>query len=84
MYQSYLNTITLTAVYQALSATSLIGTYTITASPANAGSVTIKGSNGVDTVIVAGEWHKLENIDLSTISVKGTANDLVTVIGETF
>lgn len=73
--------ITVTAVYQALSNKSLVGSVTISTLPGNAANVYFKGDDGSDVPWIPGEWHDLTRVDLSTIQVKGTPGDVVTVVG---
>ena len=76
--------VTITANYAALSSdTDDIGTITITSPASNSGNINIQGDAGGDTPIVPGEWHKFENVRLSDIKVKGTADDILTIIGNT-
>jgi hypothetical protein len=74
----------LTANYQPLSGRPIVGTVDICTPPTNAASATFMGDDGTTEVPwVKGEMHTLQRVDLSTIQVKGTAGDIVTVIGNT-
>lgn len=71
-----------TANYQPLSATSLIGSVEISAAPSNVANVFFKGDDGSDVPWVAGEFHGgFKSVDLNTIQVKGTPGDVVTIVG---
>ena len=71
--------IVVAAEYQALP--SIRGTFEVSTAPANAGVVFFKGDDGSDVPWVAGEYHYFERINLSSLQVKGTPGDVVTVIG---
>ena len=74
-----------TGSYTALSATPLIGTFDISCEPGNAAAINFLGDDGVsDVPWQPGEWHHFEHIDLSTIKIKGTVGDYVTVVGGTW
>ena len=84
MNTPYMAKITVTADYAALVATKLVlGAVTISCPPSNKGVVNFKGTGFTDVPWVAGEWHTFHGIDLALIQVKGTANDLVTLVGST-
>lgn len=76
--------LTITAAYQPLVSTSIIGSVVISCPPTNAGVVNFLGDTGNDIPWRPGEWHEFHNVDLSQIKVKGTAGDLVTVVGGTW
>ena len=77
--------ITITTAWQALSSASEIASVTITAPTTNSGNVILRGDNGTDEVpLEPGEWHVLPSVDLAQIEVKGTADDVLTVIGGTW
>jgi hypothetical protein len=72
-------------VAQPLSATKLIASVTISCPPANSGTVYFKvGTSGTEVPWVPGEWHEFKNIDLSTLYLRGTPGDAVTIIGGTW
>lgn len=73
--------IVVTAAYQPLVAARLVGSVTITCAPDNAGQVNFQGDDGSDVPWAAGEFHSFRSVDLSTVKVKGTAGDVVTVVG---
>ena len=79
-----LRKIDLTEQWQKLSTVPLVGSVTISTAPANAAAVLMRSSEGIEVPWVAGEWHEFKRIDLSQIEVKGTAGDVVTVVGGTW
>ena len=76
--------IVVTAAYQPLVAQSLIATVEISALPSNAGPVFFRGDDGSDVPWIAGEYHTLKNVDLSTIQIKGSPGDGISLIGGTW
>jgi hypothetical protein len=77
--------INLSPAYQALSAAKLIASVTISCPPTNSGTAYLKvGTGGVEVPWVSGEWHAFQNIDISTLYMRGSAPDVVTVIGGTW
>jgi hypothetical protein len=76
--------IVVTGSYQPLASASLVASVTISTPPANAGNVLFKGDDGSDVPWVPGEWHEFRSIDLSAVLVKGTAGDVVTLVGGTW
>jgi hypothetical protein len=77
-------TVTLTAEYQKLSATSLVVSGELLCTLDNAGDVTVKSAEGVELAWKAGEYHELVSVDLSTIEVKGTVGDKIRFVGGTW
>lgn len=73
--------IVLTDQYQRLSAQSVIASVTITCPPSNQGDVLFKGDDDSDVPWSPSEFHSLRGVDLSSIQVKGTPGDIVTVVG---
>lgn len=73
-----------TGSYQPLVSQTLIGSVTISCPPANAGVVLFKGDDGTDVPWVAGEWHDFQRVDLSSMQVRGTPGDTVTIVGGTW
>jgi hypothetical protein len=61
-----------------------VGTVTISCAPSNAASVNFKGDDGSDVPWVAGEWHEFKGVDLKDFQAKGTAGDIVTLVGGTW
>ena len=72
------------AAYAPLSATPLIFSGDISCEPTNGAVVYFRGDDGSDVLWAKGEWHAMKSVDLSTIFVKGTVGDYVTVIGGTW
>ena len=81
MNKPVMRKITVTTSYAAMSATSEVCSFTLSAAPANVGTVTILGDTADEVPLIAGEWHEFTNIDLADIQIKGTADDIVTVVG---
>ena len=76
--------ITVTASYAPLSATNEVyASIDVSCPPGNAGDVYFLGDDGEDVPWIPGEWHTLHHTDLATLQIKGTAGDLVTVVGGT-
>ena len=76
--------IEIAADYRPLSATSLVGSFEISAVPTNAATVFFQGDDGSDVPWMPGEYHAVYRVDLSRLLVKGAPGDLVTVIGGTW
>ncbi|MCX7806091.1 MAG: hypothetical protein N3A38_12995 [Planctomycetota bacterium] len=76
--------VTVTGSYAKLSASSLVASVEISTPPDNAGNVLFKCADGSDVPWVPGEYHFFKSVDLSTIEVKGTPGDIVTIIGGTW
>ena len=76
--------VVLSAEYRPLAERPLVATVDVSAPPGNTGPVFFLGLEGAEVRWVAGEWHSLVRVDLSTIRVKGTPGDVVTVIGGTW
>lgn len=76
--------IVVTAEYQPLSASRLVGSFEVSAIPSNSTSIVFRGDDGSDVPWVPGEFHHFQRIDLARLSVKGTPGDAVTVIGGTW
>jgi hypothetical protein len=74
----------LTSSYQPLSAGRLVATVTLTAHPDNTGSAYLLGDTGDSVPLSPGEWHTFKSVNLAAIQVKGTANDVMTMIGGTW
>lgn len=79
-----LRKITVTASYQPLVSSSLVGSVTISAPPTNAAIVLFKGDDGSDVPFAPGEWHTFRSIDLAAVQVKGTPGDVITLVGGTW
>jgi len=72
------------AAYQPLASAVLVASVTVSTLPTNAGTVYFKGDDGSDVPWVPGTWHTFRRVDLAQIQVKGTAGDVVTIIGGTW
>lgn len=79
-----MRTVVVTGSYHPLVSQKLVGSVTISCPPGNAGVVLFKGDDSTDVPWVAGEWHDFQSVDLSTIQVRGTAGDTVTLVGGTW
>lgn len=75
---------TVSEVYQPLVTTPLVATVTLSTPPSNTGIVYFLGDDGSDVPWVAGEFHELRRVDLSKVKAKGTAGNLVTIVGGTW
>ena len=73
--------IVLTANYQPVSTQPVIASVTVSCPPTNQGAALFRGDDGSDVPFVAGEYHKFNGIDLSSLQVKGTPGDVVTIVG---
>ena len=76
--------VTVTASYQPLVSTKVIGSVTISCPPTNTGNVLFKGDDGTDVPWMPGEWHEFVSVNLNEMQIKGNAGDSVTVIGGTW
>lgn len=77
-----MRSVAVTETFAALSAARCICDVEITCAPGNTGAVTFLGDDGETEVEwVAGEYHEFKRVDLSAFSIKGTADDVVTIIG---
>ena len=70
--------------YTPLAAEKTVVTVTISAPPTNVGNVLFKGDDGSDVPWSPGEWHTLKSVNLTDIQIKGTAGDIVTIVGGTW
>ena len=75
---------TLTTSWQPLSGERAVASVTVTAPTYNTGNVLLKGDTGDEVPLEPGEWHELAHVDLAEVEVKGTAGDIVTVVGGTW
>lgn len=74
----------LTGSYQPLATSRIVATVTLSAPPTNAGVAYLFGDTEQDVPLIPGEWHILKKVDLSTIQVKGTDGDMITINGGTW
>ena len=72
------------ADYQPVVTESLVASVTISTPPGNQATVYFKGDDGSDVPWAPGEWHVFRSVDLSTVQIKGTDGDIVTVVGGTW
>ena len=84
MNNTIMRKIDVTADYQPLASGRLVGSVEISCSPDNAGAAYFLGDDGSDVPWVPGEWHHFRSVNLAEIKVKGTAGDVVTVVGGTW
>ncbi len=85
MHNAIIRKKVLTSEYTPLVATSMVGSVTIGALPTNAGVAYFRSDDDTDDIPwLAGEWHTFNRVDLSTIMVKGTAGDTLTINGGTW
>ena len=81
MNNTIMRKITVTGAYQRLSATPLVASVSISCPPTNTGVVYFKGDDGSDVPWTSGEWHEFVRINLADVQIKGTAGDVVTIVG---
>ena len=74
----------LTGEYRPLSEKPLVVSVDISAPPTNVDPVFFRGTDGNGVLWVRSEWHTMIRVDLSTIYVKGTPGDVVSVVGGTW
>jgi len=84
MNNTIMRSIAMQAAYARLSDTRVVGTVTLTSALGNAATVYLKGDTGDDVPLAPGEWHTFERINLAAIEAKGTAGDILTVVGGTW
>lgn len=78
----YTKTMTGSAITLAPTAAALVASVDIRAGSGNAGNVTLTAPTGSIT-LAAGETVWIDNVDLNTLTVNGTASDTVMVVGNT-
>ena len=81
MNNAYMRKIVVTAEYQPLVSERTVLAAEISCPPTNASNVLFKCGDGSDVPWVPGEWHDFDSIDLAEVQIKGTAGDVVTVVG---
>lgn len=84
MHNTIMRTIEVATQYEPLVTQRLVGSVTLSCPPTNAGDVIFLGDDGSDVPWEPGEWHTFHRIDLAEVKVKGTAGDVVTVVGGTW
>jgi len=83
MNNTLLKQIDVTADWQALSSVSLVASVTISAPPTNAGNVLLRNGEG-QVEMIPGEWQAFHHVNLAELEIKGTAGDVVTIVGGTW
>jgi len=76
--------VVVTETYAALTSESLVCSVTISCLPTNAAVVYFRGDDGEDVQWLPGQWIDFRSVNLANIYIKGTAGDVVTVIGGTW
>lgn len=81
-----LRKINVTGSWQPLSAARLVGSVTISTPPTNGANVLFRTASepAHEIPFVPGEWYDFQRMDLSTIQVKGSVGDVVTLVGGTW
>jgi len=77
--------ITVTADWQPLSDVSLVlSECEVNCAIDNSGNVLFRttGETGIEVPWEPSEYHRFRSLDLATIEVKGTADDIVTIVGQ--
>ncbi|GJQ30668.1 MAG: hypothetical protein HBSAPP03_25520 [Phycisphaerae bacterium] len=67
--------------YVALSATSLVATFTLMVPSSSSQDATVQGTDGKELAIAPGSQFAFERVDLSQIKVKSKPGECVYVIG---
>lgn len=78
----YTRTMTGSAITLAPSAAQLVASVDVRAGEGNAAAVTLTCATGSVT-LSAGQTVWLDNVDLNTLTVNGTASDVIEVVGNT-
>jgi len=76
--------IVVTGSYQPLAPVKTVASVTISCPPTNSGPVWFKAEGANEVLWQPSEWHEFQQIDLSSIQVKGNSGDVVTVVGGTW
>ena len=85
MNNTIMRKIEVVAEYQPLTAKAReVASVEISTPPTNVDVVYFLGDDGSDVPWLPGEFHVFERVNLAEIKVKGTAGDIVTVIGGTW
>jgi hypothetical protein len=79
MHKPIMRKIDVTEAYQTLP--TLSGSFDISTLPTNTGTVYFLGDDGSDVPWVPGEYHSFAEVNLEEFQIKGTAGNVVTVIG---
>ena len=73
--------VAVTGEYRPLAPRQTVVSVTISCPPSNAATVYFRGDDGSDVPWIPAEWHSFQRVDLSAIFVKGTAGNVVTLVG---
>lgn len=85
MNNTVMRRILLTDAWQPLTERDVeVVTVDVQAPPANSGPVLFLGDTGDEVPWIPGEYHTLVRVNLADLRVKGTAGDLVTLVGGTW
>ena len=76
--------IAVTASFTPLSDVREVCSFELSAPPDNGHTVYVHGDDGSDVPLIPGEFHQFTKVNLQSISVKGTAGDIVTIYGGTW
>ena len=76
--------VTVTTSWQPLASEPTVASVTVTTPTYNEANVLLKGDTGDEVPLEPGEWHVLLHVNLAQIEAKGTAGDIVTVVGGTW
>lgn len=79
--QPYMNSVSVPPIVQALASEVTRGRFTVSCPTTNSSVVYFKGEGDIDVPWEPGEWHVLDDVDLSTIIIHGTVGDIVTIVG---
>ncbi len=79
-----LRTVEVTEEWRPLSPEPLVGTVDVSTPPTNSGPVFFKAGVGEEAWFLPGEFHAFQRIPIHSVFVKGTAGDMVTIIGGTW
>ena len=81
MAQPVTRTIPVTAVFTPLSAARCQFRGWISNPPTNVANVTYKDLEGREVAMIPGENYPFEDINLQDLQIKGTVDDIVTIVG---
>jgi len=79
----FMKQIAVTATPQPLGDRSVF-TVDVSCPPTNSAPVYFRANGGDEVPWIASEWHRLERIRLSEITVRGTPGDVVSIVGGTW
>jgi hypothetical protein len=84
MNNTIIRCINVTDTYASLSATRLVGSVVVECPSSNGDVVYFQGDDDADVAVEPGSSYVFLSVDLSQFRVKGTAGDVVNVIGGTW